>query len=216
MLVAKGTLAHISQLDSAFGTRVHEPIAARGVEFGSRDDFGELFHVRGLDIHNVETLVLNVEVPQVDAEIITADKRLSIAVNGYAVDVVGMGVGVGLPGYSCHDGIMMGETRQLQITGTLDSTRQRSRRSTSARDAARGRLARQVVFCDDFQRFLEDLPQLDGLVVSGEEVVGGVLSAAPLDLVDLLFDLEGLEIVEFGLVGLELCVELVLAGFFLC
>lgn len=45
--------------------------------------------------------------------------------------------------------------------------------------------------------------------------MGSVLSAAPLDLVDLLFDLEGFEVVEFGLVGLELCVELVLAGFFL-
>lgn len=45
--------------------------------------------------------------------------------------------------------------------------------------------------------------------------MGGVLSAAPLDLVDLLFDLEGLEVVEFWLVGLELRMELVLAGFFL-
>lgn len=41
------------------------------------------------------------------------------------------------------------------------------------------------------------------------------MSAAPLDLVDLLFDLERLEVVEFGLVGLELGMELVLAGFFL-
>lgn len=46
--------------------------------------------------------------------------------------------------------------------------------------------------------------------------MGGILSTAPLDLVDLLFDLEGLEVVEFRLVGLEFCVKLVLAGFFLC
>jgi hypothetical protein len=43
----------------------------------------------------------------------------------------------------------------------------------------------------------------------------GVLPLAPLDFVDLLLDLQGLEVVEFGLVGLEFCVELVLAGFFL-
>lgn len=43
----------------------------------------------------------------------------------------------------------------------------------------------------------------------------GILSAAPLDLVDLLFDLEGLEVIELGLVGLELGMELVFAGFFL-
>ena len=43
----------------------------------------------------------------------------------------------------------------------------------------------------------------------------GVLSFAPLDLVDLLLDLQGLEVVELGLVRLELGVELVLASLFL-
>ena len=45
--------------------------------------------------------------------------------------------------------------------------------------------------------------------------MGGVLSFAPLDLVDLLLDLQRLEIVEFGFMGLELGVELVLASLFL-
>lgn len=45
--------------------------------------------------------------------------------------------------------------------------------------------------------------------------MGGILSAAPFDLIDFLFNLEGLEVVEFRLVRLEFCVELVLAGFFL-
>lgn len=39
----------------------------------------------------------------------------------------------------------------------------------------------------------------------------GVLPTTPLDFVDLLFDFQGFEVVEFWLVGLELCVELVLA-----
>lgn len=43
----------------------------------------------------------------------------------------------------------------------------------------------------------------------------GVLSSAPFDLVDFLFDFEGLEVVEFGLMRLELGVEFVFAGFFL-
>lgn len=30
--------------------------------------------------------------------------------------------------------------------------------------------------------------------------MGGILSTAPLDLVDFLFDLEGFEVIEFGLV----------------
>lgn len=41
----------------------------------------------------------------------------------------------------------------------------------------------------------------------------GILSATPLDLVDLLLDLQRFEVVEFGLVRLELGVKLVLAGF---
>lgn len=45
--------------------------------------------------------------------------------------------------------------------------------------------------------------------------MGGILSSTPLDLVDLLFDFERLEVIELGLVRLELGVEFVLAGFFL-
>lgn len=42
-----------------------------------------------------------------------------------------------------------------------------------------------------------------------------ILATTPLDLVDLLFDLEGLEIVELGFVRLELGVELVLTSLLL-
>ena len=45
--------------------------------------------------------------------------------------------------------------------------------------------------------------------------MGRVLALAPLDLVDLLLDLEGLQVVELWLVRLKLGVELVFAGFFL-
>jgi hypothetical protein len=41
--------------------------------------------------------------------------------------------------------------------------------------------------------------------------VGRILPTAPFDLVDLLFDFQGFEIVEFGLVGLEFGVKFVLA-----
>jgi hypothetical protein len=45
--------------------------------------------------------------------------------------------------------------------------------------------------------------------------VSGVLSFAPLDLVNLLLDLERLEIIELGLMRLELCVKLVFAALLL-
>ena len=41
------------------------------------------------------------------------------------------------------------------------------------------------------------------------------MPSAPLDLVDLLFDLERLQVIEFRLVRLEFGMELVFAGFFL-
>jgi hypothetical protein len=41
--------------------------------------------------------------------------------------------------------------------------------------------------------------------------MGGVLSAAPLNLVDLLFYLQGFEVIELGLMGLEFGMKLVFA-----
>lgn len=45
--------------------------------------------------------------------------------------------------------------------------------------------------------------------------MGLILSFTPLDLVDLLLNLQRLEIVKLGLMRLEFGVELVLAAFFL-
>lgn len=45
--------------------------------------------------------------------------------------------------------------------------------------------------------------------------MGGILTSAPLDLIDLFFDLERLEVVEFWFMRLELCVELVFTALFL-
>ena len=63
VLITKRTLTHICQLNRAFGACVHKPVAALRVEFGSGDDLRKLFHIRRLDIDNVEALILNVQVP---------------------------------------------------------------------------------------------------------------------------------------------------------
>ena len=216
MLVAEGTLTHVCQLDRALGTSVHEPVAAHRVEFGGCDNLGELFHIRGLDIHDVETLVLDVKVPEVYAEIVTADKCLAIAVDRYAVDVVGVGVGISLPRYGGHYCVMVGQARQLEVGRILDDTWQSPRTATAGAGDVPGRgLVGQVVLGHHLEGLLENLPQLDRLVIRREEVVGSILSPTPLDLVDLLFDFEGLEVIELGFVRLEFGVEFVLAGFFL-
>ncbi len=58
----------------------------------SRDYFCQLFHVGWFDVHDVETLVLDVEIPKVDSKIVAADESLSITIHRYAIDVVGMGI----------------------------------------------------------------------------------------------------------------------------
>ena len=51
---------------------------------------------------------------------------------------------------------------------------------------------RQVVLGDNFERLFEDLPQFDSLVVCREQEMRCILAFAPLDLVDLFLDLQGL------------------------
>ena len=73
----------------------------------------------------------------------------------------------------------------------------------------------KIVLGHDFKGLFEDLPKFDGFVVCGKEIMGGILSLAPLDLVNLFFDFEGFEVIEFGFVGLELGMELVFTGLLL-
>jgi hypothetical protein len=81
VLVTERTLAHVGELDGALGAGVHEPVAAHGVEFRGRDNLCKLFHVRRLNVHDVEALVLDVQVPEVYAQVVTADEGLPIAVD---------------------------------------------------------------------------------------------------------------------------------------
>lgn len=76
---------------------------------------------------------------------------------------------------------------------------------------ARSHFLGQIVFSYNLQRLLEDLPKLDGLVICGQEIVGGILPSAPLDFVDFLLYFERLEVIELWLVGLKLGVEFVFA-----
>ena len=111
MLIAQSTFTHICQLNCALRAGVHEPVAADGVELCCGNDLCEFLHVGRLDVDNVEALILDVQVPQVDPQIITADEGLSVTVHRYAVDVVCVCVGVRLPRYGSDDGIVVSEAR---------------------------------------------------------------------------------------------------------
>lgn len=119
MFVTQSPLPHIRELDGTLGAGIHKPVTADWMELGRGNDFGELFHIRGLDIHNVEALVLNIEVPQVHTEIITADKGFTITVHGDTIYMVRMRVGVCSPRDSGDHGVMVCQTRQLESSRVL-------------------------------------------------------------------------------------------------
>lgn len=79
------------------------------MEFSSCNDFSQFFHVGWLDIDNVETLVLNVEIPEIYSQVITADESLPITIHGDAVDMVRVCVGICSAGYGGNDSVMVGE-----------------------------------------------------------------------------------------------------------
>ena len=141
MLIAKCALSHVRQLNGSLGACIHEPIAALGMEFGGRDDFGQFFHVCRLDVHNVETLILDVEIPQVNAQVVTANEGLAITVDRYAVDVISVSISIGSPRDRSHDSIVVGHPGKLQLRGVLEAT---ARSSSSAR-ARRGQFIGEIV-----------------------------------------------------------------------
>jgi hypothetical protein len=190
-------------------------VAVGGVKLGGRDDLCQLLHVRRLDVDNVEALVLDVEMPQVDPKVVATDKGFPVAVDRNAVDVVRVGVGIRLSGNRGDDRVVVGQARQLQVGGDSEVDVGIADGASADDAAARRQLMRQIVLRHDFERLLVDLPQLDGLVVGREQVVGGILASAPLDLVDLLFDLQRLEVVELRLMRLKFGVKLVFAGLLL-
>lgn len=112
--IAQGPLSHIRKLDGSLGAGIHKPITTCRVELSSRNHLCQLLHVCRFDINNVETLILNVQVPEVDSKVVTADKGLAVTVDGDTVDVVCMGVGVGSSGYCSNNGVVMRHPWELQ------------------------------------------------------------------------------------------------------
>ena len=159
MLITQGALPHVGQLDGPLGAGVHEPVAAHGVELCGGDDLGQLLHVRRLDVDNVEALVLDVEVPEVDTQVVTADECLPVTVHRDAVDVVGVCVGIRPPRDGGHHGIVVSQPGELQVTGIAKLCAwDGARGTTSAGYVCRRQVVGKVVLRHDLERLLEHLP----------------------------------------------------------
>lgn len=148
MLIAKCAFAHISKLDGTLRACIHEPIATLWVELGSSNDLCQFLHVGRLDINNVEALILDVEVPQIYSQIVTADEGFPITVDRDAIDMVGMGVCVGSTRHSGNNSIVMCHARKLKRSSVCKGEiRIRSRRSTTAPKGSTGcEVMREIVF----------------------------------------------------------------------
>jgi hypothetical protein len=129
------------------------------MEFGSCDYFSEFLHVSGLDVNNVEALVLNVEVPKVDSQIIAADKGFPVTVHRDAVNVIGVRVGVCSAWHGGNDRVVVCESRQFQVGSVLElMSRQRFRSATTASNTPRCDIVGEIVLRYDLERLLEDFP----------------------------------------------------------
>src|SRR5262249_2674408 len=73
------------------------------------------FHVCWLDIHNVEALILNVQIPKINSKVVAADESLAIAIDRNTVDVISMSICVGFSGYGSHHCIVVSETREFEV-----------------------------------------------------------------------------------------------------
>jgi hypothetical protein len=146
--VAQSTFSHIGEFDGAFRGGIHEPITALGMELGSGDDFGQFLHIGGFDVDNVKALILNVEVPEIYSQIVTGDEGLAITVDGDAVYMVGVCVGVGSAGDGGNYSVVMGHARELELGSILEFGRARG---TASARAGWGDFMRQVVLGDDLE-----------------------------------------------------------------
>eukprot|EP00953_Heterococcus_sp_UTEX-ZZ885_P033649 17487-Heterococcus_DN1.PRE.3 len=80
---------HTAAADISTITAQHNVAPVR-VESSASDDLLQLFHVLWLNVHNIEALVSDPQVPQVHSQVICAQEVLPIAVRVDAVDVVGV------------------------------------------------------------------------------------------------------------------------------
>lgn len=126
--------------------------------------------------------------------------------------MVRVGVGICPPRDSGDDSVMVCQARKFEVRSVLElGCRSWARGTAASGNICRRDIVGEVVFGDYFQGLLKDFPKLDSFVVRRQQIVRGILSSAPLDLVDLFFYLERLEVVKFGLVRLKFRVKLVLA-----
>ena len=86
--IAERGCTHVAKVDLPATAAVHESTAVRRVELRGSDHFGQLLHVLGLDIYNVEGAVPDRAIPHVYPQIVGREEHLSVRAHGDGIDVV--------------------------------------------------------------------------------------------------------------------------------
>ena len=67
MPVAEGRHSHVAKSDEPFTGAVNKVVTVSRMKFSRSDDLSQLFHVSWLYVNYVETLICNIQMPQVYA-----------------------------------------------------------------------------------------------------------------------------------------------------
>ena len=188
------------------------------MELSSRDDFTEIFHVCGLDVHNVEALLRALQMPQIYSEVIRTDERFTVAVHAERIDVIRVRV-------RKHPAVSRGENAlpsnygwNLQRPHVLLVARRRSRQPrirlgyvrkgpTTIHTPKANSIVSSIYVesAHHLEMFFIHLPKFDCLVVCRQQKVGVIRPlVTPLKRINLLFYLERLEVIKLGFMRLKL------------
>lgn len=194
-------LSEVANIGEALGSGVHEEVGADGVENSGGDDLVELVHFGRLDVDYVEDVERPVDVPQVDAEVVGGDEVLAVAGEAERVDVDVVVLAIGVLAFVLGSGVLPGvdSLGDLEMFGVGDD------------GVELAALVAVVALARAFG-LLEDAPELDGLIIGSEHHEILRVHIEPLCGVDVLVNLHALQVVELGLVALELRVVVEIVG----
>mmetsp|Transcript_50687 Transcript_50687/g.162253 ORF Transcript_50687/g.162253 Transcript_50687/m.162253 type:complete len:260 (+) Transcript_50687:121-900(+) len=88
MAVAQRRVAHVGQADAPLAAAIRKQAAVARMEVCRGDHLCEVLHIGRLNVHNVEALVADLQVPEVHPQVVRGDVRLVVAVHCDRVDVV--------------------------------------------------------------------------------------------------------------------------------
>ena len=103
-----------------------------------------------------EALIADIEVPQIDAEVVTGDVCFTIRVDGNRINVIRMRILVDFPGYCSNNAILYLHSRKTKC------------RRLNGRWTGLLPLVMMIIRRHNLDAFVKHFPQLDGFIFVGD------------------------------------------------